>query len=61
MRVATYSWAFIADSAAVRTMKFITPAPKGIPSIFITSTNGLSPTPACCQGTRATIRATVPM
>ena len=59
MRVDTYNCAFIDDSAAVSTTKFITPAPPAIPRISITRTKGLLPVPACCQGTTASISANV--
>jgi len=59
IRVVTYSWLFIADSAAISSTKLITPAAYGTCVAAITFTNGLSSVPACVHGTIASISDSV--
>ncbi|MOA08490.1 hypothetical protein D3C78_1282620 [compost metagenome] len=59
MRVVMYNWLFIADNAAIRITKFITPVAPGIPMACMTVTNGLWAWPAWTQGTIASINARV--
>ncbi|MNP85833.1 hypothetical protein D3C76_1857430 [compost metagenome] len=54
-----YNWLFIADNAAIRITKFITPVAPGMPMVCITVTNGLCACPAWTHGTIASIRARV--
>ena len=61
MRVEAYSPELAADRMAVRMTTFMIVPAEGIPIALKTVTNGLSSTPASCQGMRALIAVIEPM